>query len=163
MEFTEELSTYLKDHLAGAQFALSLLDDLLEHVRSEHAALLHGLREEIEMDRSILSGLLRHSDESESLPKELAAQIGEKAARLKLTLTSELGRLEAVELLSLGVLGKLALWRTLETLHPEAIGGADWQLVDLIPRARSQHDRLERLRLTLARQLFLKNPSEAEL
>lgn len=159
MGLTEELSTYLKDHLAGARFALSLLDDLLAHERSELGTVLRELREEIEMDRSILVGLLHETQETESAPKDIAAQITEKAARLKLSLTSGLGRFEAIELLGLGILGKMALWRTLEELRPFVSALTDLPLVGLIPRARSQHARLEGLRLTLARQLFSKSES----
>jgi hypothetical protein len=160
MELQNPLSTYLKDHLAGARFALSLLDDLLDHEQTDYATLLRELRGEIETDRSMLLGLLHESDESESLPKELLAKLGEKAARLKLPVTSELGRFESIELLSLGVLGKLALWRTMEALRPELIAFNEVPVVDLISRARSQHDRLEQLRIKLARQLFLQMPSK---
>jgi hypothetical protein len=73
----------------------------------------------------------------------------EKVGRLKLngqlTGYSPLSRLEELEILSLGVEGKLAMWRALDRAGvPEA------DLEILIKRAQSQRRRLERQRLDAA-------------
>jgi hypothetical protein len=78
----------------------------------------------------------------------------EKAGRLKrngeLLGYSSLSRLEALEALSFGVEGKLALWHTLRHTHGSdpRLQGVD--LDELIGRARSQRRRLERQRVRAA-------------
>jgi hypothetical protein len=60
----------------------------------------------------------------------------------------------ALETLTLGVQGKLALWKALKQItgvHPALAGP---RLDDLIRRAQAQHDALERERLTSAPTVF---------
>jgi hypothetical protein len=82
------------------------------------------------------------------LAKVTGAWLAEKAGRLKLNGSllsySPLSRLEELELLALGVEGKLRLWLALQ--RAEVVrGGHD--LESLVKRARSQLRRLERYRL----------------
>ena len=75
-------------------------------------------------------------------------------ARLKLTgATSgdrELGTFLALETLSLGVEGKLALWQALAAIGEAEPGLEGMNLQDLIRRAEIQRVALERERLALA-------------
>jgi hypothetical protein len=147
------LATYLNDHLAGAQFAIRLL----EHLRESNAGEPIGnfaakLLVDIEDDRTVLQGIAQRFGGQPNPLKEAAAWLAEKASRLKLRLGSdaEIGRFEALEALSLGVLGKLALWRALE-----AVANTNTQLrgIDfdrLSARAESQHSEIEAYRLTAA-------------
>ena len=73
---------------------------------------LHG--GEIEEDQTVVRDLLRRLDASENPVKQAAAWLAEKAGRGKIDAsdTSDpLGRLEALETLKLGILGKLAVAR----------------------------------------------------
>jgi hypothetical protein len=82
--------------------------------------------------------------------KVAAAWLSEKATRLKLNgellRYSDLSRLEELELLALGVRGKLAMWDALILTHAKdrRLEGRD--LEGARYRARSQLRRLERLR-----------------
>ena len=86
--------------------------------------------------------------------KLLASVAGEKLGRFKLngelTRYSPLSRLEELELLSLGVEGKLALWRALR-----ANVDADVDFDALIQRATAQRRRLERLRVKAAAEALV--------
>jgi hypothetical protein len=150
--------TYLQDHLAGARFALELLDDLASQPVPEHIVLFRELREEIDSDRAVLVNFLSNFDETASLSREVVSWIGEKAAQLKLSLGTTFGRFEAIEILSLGVLGKLALWQTIEAVAPDCAAERELPLDYLVSRARSQHDRLEHLRISYAEFALVEQP-----
>jgi len=148
-------TTYLHDHLAGARFAVSLLEDLnAQTVDADAAALAASLLPRIRQDRAVVEGLLDDFCEDPSTFKEMAAWFTQKASRLKLTLSKPDGIFEAVELLTLGVLGKLALWNTLRTLEPLDMGPTHLDLGSLIAGAESQHAALEALRRRLAIKAF---------
>ncbi len=149
-----ELTTYLQDHLAGARFGLSLLGDLAEDAPARIAAIAKRLLPEIEQDRVMLERTLGQLESRISYSKEFAAWLTQKASRIKLSLSTPFGQFEAIETLSLGVLGKLALWRTLQTIEPKPTWSTELDLPGLIQRARGQHRQLERLRLQLAKATF---------
>jgi hypothetical protein len=64
----------------------------------------------------------------------------------------EVARLEDLELLCLGIQGKLLLWRALEPLEHPAFEGSD--LGALARRAEDQRDRLEPFRRRAAAAAF---------
>lgn len=157
MRSNSALSTYLDDHLAGATAGL----ELARRTASNHAgtpaeALLRELIDEIADDRQTLIELQMRLGLKPSPIKAAAGWAAERMARLKLrhAMTHErrLSRLLELETLSLGIAGKLALWRSLkasiETLPP----GID--LNDLIERAEHQRAGVERCRLDDARAAF---------
>jgi hypothetical protein len=146
------LSTYLQDHLAGAGFAIGLLEDMRgsgdESVRTWAAR----LQPEIEKDRTVLQALAEAVGEGGSPVKESTAWVAQKASRLKLTPGDAFGTFEAVEVLSLGILGKLALWRALRvSLRERNEHIAKLDLDDLEKRAVNQHNSAEQMRLSMAR------------
>jgi hypothetical protein len=149
------LPTYLCDHLAGANFALELLEDLKEQkIHGQTAALAEKLYAEVDEDRGELEGLVNDLGESKNLLKDAAGWVAQKASRFKLRLQEPIGIFEAVELLSLGVLGKRALWRALQRLDDDQIPLGNEKLELLALRAEQQHALLEDLRLCLARLAF---------
>jgi hypothetical protein len=146
------MDVYLNDHLAGAMLG----SDLAEQIRSQNqrtplGELMGVLAPQIEQDRQTLIALMECLDSSKNPVKQAGAWVTEKATRVKFAGVSsgepELGRFMALESLALGVLGKLKLWKTLQQVvdrYPEI---AAVNLDELIDRARSQHDLLERERL----------------
>jgi hypothetical protein len=82
--------------------------------------------------------------------KEAAAWVAQKVGRFKFRLSEPIGVFEAVEALSLGVLGKLALWKALDCLASTDDRMVGLPLEDLMARAMDQHKQLEALRLQLA-------------
>ena len=145
------LGTYIHDHLAGAQFAVKLLEDLqaqADDVRTK--ALARELLSDIEADRKVLQDFATRIGEESSTAKEAAAWIVQKLSRVKLAPGDKLGAFEAVETLCLGILGKLSLWNALETLRETDPRIAELGLASLAERARQQHAKIEKLRLALA-------------
>jgi hypothetical protein len=151
---------YLHDHLAGARFAIEVLQDLAK-LPPENAAgrVAAKLLPEIEDDRQILEQLAARSGDAGSTLKEAAAWVAQKASRLKLRLGNDpdFGTFEAVEILTLGVLGKSALWRAIERLPAGDSRRANLDLSALNRRALAQFDLLDEVRLELASSLFAAN------
>jgi hypothetical protein len=155
----ETLTTYLDDHLAGAQGALALLERL-EPDPSDGLD-LEGLQREIEEDREAATRLLETWGEKPSGIKRAAGWVAQQLSRPKLPDDGALGRFEALELLSLGILGKRALWRTLAALRADAAAEtlpSALELERLEARANDQHERVERARLACARRAFHARP-----
>jgi hypothetical protein len=155
---TDPLGVYLHDHRAGATFALELLEQLVEeHSEEPLGAFAAKLRSEIGADVRVLEGIIaRLGLEGAGPAKQVAVWIGEKASRVRLRRAAGrgLGTLLVLETLSLGVLGKLALWQALADLAPRdgSLHGIDFRR--LADRARSQHARLEERRLDAARAVL---------
>jgi hypothetical protein len=147
------LGTYLHDHLAGAAFAIDLLQALQGRYSDEALGqLASNLLVEVEQDRETLQRIIdRVGKESPDL-KQAAAWLAEKVSRLKLNHDDPdgLGTLQALETLALGIQGKRALWRALSAV-PEIhnrIGKVD--LEQLIVRAQRQYTQVEESRLLVA-------------
>jgi len=67
---------------------------------------------------------------------------------------SPLSRLEELEFLSLGVEGKLLLWRCLESVSSAEQRLAGFDFATLVKRAEVQREELERFRLEAAVDAF---------
>jgi hypothetical protein len=148
----DPLATYLEDHLAGATGAIELLGRLRDqHAGDRLGALAAQLLEEIEADHAVLEALAARVGQGSSVLKDATAWIGAKVSRLKLGgLSDDLGLLEALETLALGILGKRALWCALAVIAPTDGRLAGLDLAGLIARAESQHDRVEDERRRMA-------------
>jgi hypothetical protein len=151
------LSTYLNDHLAASLGAVELARRAASS-NSENpiGSSLAELALDLDQDRQALYGIMAELDAGADRIKLTVGWTAEKLGRLKLNGRllgySPLSRLEEIELLLLGVEGKLLLWQALEQL-PEA-GRLDPPLYRLIARARSQRRILRRLRLEAVRLAF---------
>jgi hypothetical protein len=128
------LSTYLNDHLAGATAGVNLA----RRVAGDLAG-------DIEEDREALLDVMQRLAVGQDRLRVAAGWGAEKALRY-----APLSRLEELEALSLGVEGKLALWRTLRHTYGDdpRLAGVDFD--ELAGRAQSQRRRLERRRLSAA-------------
>lgn len=155
---TSVLTTYLNDHLAGSVAALELLDLLYNTSPAGEREHYSRLREEIEEDQRVLQQTIHRLGGKESRVRKAAAWLTEKLGRAKLRFDDpgdgELRALEALETLGLGIQGKLALWRLLETVAASIPELAPLDLSGLQRRARDQFDRVDRLRLQAARAAF---------
>jgi hypothetical protein len=155
-EADQALRTYLGDHTAGAEHAIQLLRALKE----EHQATALGdfvtvQLPQVEDDLKILEDLARRFNAEGFQVKELAGWLGDKLTRFKLAPGgSPFNTFEVLEFLSLGILGKRALWRTLiaiSSMHPQL---QELDLYSLVERAELQHDATETMRLLVAKQVF---------
>ena len=160
------LKIYLADHLAAATAGVALSRRTARsNAETEFGDVLWRLAGEIEDDRRTLEGIVAELGFRKSTTKEALAWLGEKAGRLKLNGQirgySPLSRVLELEALSVGVAGKLALWKSLLATPgiPERLSGFD--LDDLSERAGRQRAEIEGYRLRAAREAFAAGASEA--
>ena len=149
------LKIYLNDHLAGSMAGLELAKRCCSSNEGTPLGdFLKRLIEEIEADKSALEELMDALGASKDPVKQLAAWAGEKLGRLKmngqLTGYSDLSRLEELEGLSLGVEGKLSLWRSLNKVADHDSRLATTNFGELVARAQKQREDLEVHRLEAA-------------
>ena len=146
------IDVYLNDHLAGA----TLGSDLAAQIRDRHEGtplgdLMRSIAAEIEEDRQTLLDLMDRMDVSRNPVKRAAGWMGEKISRVKFSgLVSgepDHGAFMALESLTLGVAGKMCLWRVLKVVASQYPQVASTDLDGLIARAEAQHTALEAERL----------------
>ncbi|MEJ7876310.1 MAG: hypothetical protein WKF62_06585 [Solirubrobacterales bacterium] len=147
------LGIYLNDHRAGSVMGVELSKRAAaRNEGTELGEFLAGLSRDIEADCDSLKAIMDHLGVTENRMKMPIAWMAERLGRLKpngqLTGYSPLSRLLELEGLTLGVTGKLALWRSLAATRSDldAFG-----LERLIERAESQRDALEAHRVEAAR------------
>jgi|SRR6185312_5441371 len=153
----EALQTYLHDHYSGATFAAELLESVSDEFRGhELGRLASEILQEINHDRETLKTLIHQTGSARPDLKDAAAWVAEKVSRLKLTKNDPygLGVFQALETLSLGVLGKKALWATLQRLAEVDQRIRQPDFAALAQRAQDQFARIEEYRLRLAQTTF---------
>lgn len=158
---SDPLATYLHDHLAASQFAIELLKNLHEqHAGQALGEFAATLLREVEEDRQTLQRIAEQAGTQASVLKDATAWVGEKVSRWKLwhTDSGELGTLEALETLALGILGKQALWRALSVVAPTNARVLGENFDALAARAQAQHARVEERRLQAARAVLQATP-----
>ena len=143
------LGTYLNDHPAGSTTGRELARRAAANNRSSPLGeFLRELAREIDEDRDTLLTLMRELDVRVDRLKVLGGWTLEKVARLKpngkLLGYSPLSRLLELEGLTLGVRGKLALWRALSEIQIEQPALAAAGLTALEDRAERQLSQSER-------------------
>jgi hypothetical protein len=152
----ERLDTYLNDHLAGSVAAIELLDDLIEHHSEDRFGKFFGdLRDDIRADQDILRDLIRKLGAEESAIRKAGAWVAEKFSRAKIGDADDSAELlQALEGLALGITGKQLLWRSLAAIASNfpALQGIDFS--ELEKRAQEQFERVETLRVEMAREAF---------
>jgi hypothetical protein len=150
------LHTYLNDHLAGSVAAIELLDHLIEqHSEDRFGKTFRDLRDEIQADQETLRNLIRKLGAKESAIRKTGAWLAEKFSQVKIgDADDSAGLLQALEALALGITGKQLLWRALAAIAPNflALQGSDFG--ELEKRAREQFERVEALRIQMAREAF---------
>ena len=155
MADNEPLDSYLNDHLAGSAAAV----ELVERIRDNNpgtalATSMESIRTEIEADRATLQEVMARLGVVRSTPKQVAGKVLETLSRLRLnervTGSPEVTLLMELETLSLGIEGKLALWRALGQVKGDRPELAAFDLPKLEERALDQRNRIEPYRLQAA-------------
>jgi hypothetical protein len=149
---SENLERYLNYHLAGSVGAIRLIQHLSEAM-DEPASRDYfvSLKAAVEEDQALLKQLVDGLGHVKGRPMLIAADITSRIGDLKLMWdgfeSGQLGLLEGLEMLALGIQGKRLLWRALKEIscwYPE------WGDVDfshLEKRAVHQRDGVERWRI----------------
>jgi hypothetical protein len=149
------LGIYLNDHLAGATAGVGRARMVRQAGEgTEFAGRLAEICREVEEDRATLVSIMDDLGVGRSWIKPALGDLGERIGRLKpngrLRDHSPLGRVIDLEVLLLGITGKLRLWRLLEELLD---GETEADLPGLVRRAEAQRTRVEELQVRAARLL----------
>lgn len=153
---SEELVTYLNDHLAGSVAAIELLEHLLsDHEADRFGKFLTDLRDQVQEDQDTLRALIRRLGAEQSAARKASAWLLEKFTRVKLGSSVERsGLLQALEALALGITGKELLWRSLKEIAAASpkLQGMDFAALE--KRAQEQFQMVESERLLLSREVL---------
>ncbi|MDP2709586.1 MAG: hypothetical protein Q8O56_00085 [Solirubrobacteraceae bacterium] len=140
------LDTYLNDHLAGATAGTNLAKMASEeHQTDEHGPFFSEIHAAIKSDYETLQQLIAALGVDESASKTALAELGSKMMGPKFTAgdDDDLNAFVTLETLSIGVEGKVCMWKALKTIagdHPEF---APFDVDALLERAISQRERIE--------------------
>jgi hypothetical protein len=150
------LGIYLNDHLAGSVVGGNLARRIArQNEGNEYGRKVAEIAGELDEDQATLRELMERAGVRQKQLRLVAARITELATRLKrngqLIGYSPLSRVLELEGLTMGITGKLELWRSLEAVEdgPE-LGGIDF--ASLAARAADQRDRVEELRVNAAQE-----------
>jgi hypothetical protein len=149
------LDVYLTDHLAGATAGVNLAQMAAdEHRSDEHGPFLSEIASEIKADYDELERLIDEIGTDRSATKTAAAEVGSKLMAPKFVGgdDDELNAFVTIETLSIGVEGKLCMWKALKLVEDSNATLQSFDIDELLERARSQRDRLEAKRLEIAPQ-----------
>jgi hypothetical protein len=147
------LATYLNDHVAGANIALELLDQLTQEAEDLRPRLT-ALKMHIEEDLAELRKLMGRLKIAESRVRRMGSWIAEGFAEIKFGMDDDpkgpFRRLERLEALAVGIEGKIALWRALQTAarFNKDLEGPDYE--QLLVRGAEQRSCVEIWRLDAA-------------
>jgi hypothetical protein len=155
MAETEPLDVYLNDHLAGSAAAVELVERLrANNEGTPLAAHMEKLALEIEQDRDTLGEVMHRLGVVRSTTKQVAGKVLETLSRMRLneriTGSAEVTRLLELEALSLGIEGKVLLWRSLTEVAAVRPELAEFDLPALATSAVSQRAGVEPFRLEAA-------------
>jgi hypothetical protein len=151
----EGLEVYLTDHLAGATAGVNLSQMAAEeHRADEHGAFFGEIASEIKADFETLERLVEELGVGKSATKTAAAEIGSKIMAPKFVGgdDDELNAFITLETLSMGVEGKVCMWKALKTVEDAYPTLESYGLDELIARGQSQRERIEAERLEIAPQ-----------
>jgi hypothetical protein len=150
---SEPLVTYLNDHLGGAQIAIQLLEAMRDqHDDPKFREFARLLLPEIEADDRMLRSVAEKVDAGPSVAKKVGGWLLEKVSRPKLghTGSTDFEMFESLELLALGIHGKLCLWKALQAASRLDPRLHEYNFAELIGRAEQQYNKVESQRLDLA-------------
>ena len=152
MSDSDNIAVYLTDHLGGSAAALELLDSLRADADPELGEVLEAVQDEILEDRETLLRVMRSVNVEPGAAKQVAGRVAGAALRLHaseaVTGSAELSQLLRLEVLVLGISGKIAGWTALGASRDGRLEGVD--IDGLVERARSQLIRVEPYRLRAA-------------
>jgi hypothetical protein len=145
---------YLNDHLAGATAGVELVKQAAERHDGELGEFFTQLADEITGDYNTLTSLMDQLDAHASGAKEVLAKAGSVASEAKFSGESmddpSFGTFLTLETLSIGVEGKLCMWKALKVVEGDVPELAAANVDTLIERAQSQRDKIEGKRLEVA-------------
>ena len=160
----DPLAVYLHDHLAGSSFAVELLEKLAsEFAGTPSGEVARELLEQVQIDRNTLEQLIAKVGKANPDLYDALGWIAERVSRIKLKHDDPagIGAFEAFETISLGILGKRALWEALQVRQnaDTRVAGLDYPA--LIARAEQQFQKANQYRLELIHDALSKQESQS--
>ncbi len=149
------LDTYLNDHMAGATAGTNLAKMAAEeHQTDEHGPFFSEIYAEVSADKDTLEQLMTALGVDESASKTALAEVGSKLMGPKFTAgeDDELNAFVTLETLSIGVEGKVCMWKALKTVEADYPAFESFDIDDLLARATSQREKIEAQRQKMAPQ-----------
>jgi hypothetical protein len=112
----EDLNTYLHDHVAGSEAAMEVMCILNENSDEPvFTQVLDWLLIQVKEDKATLENLAASVNTSSNTLKNSAAWLGARVVSVKTRAgKSSFGAFKGLEFLSLGLQGKLHLWKALQ-------------------------------------------------
>jgi hypothetical protein len=159
---SDSLAIYLHDHYAGSHFAIELLDSIQQQYPAAPLGdFARRISQEIEQDRHALRHLIDAVGKSHLDTAEVLGWLSEKAGQLKLRRdhSEGLGTFEALEMLALGIQGKVSLWTALPEIRQVDPRVPDLDFATLLARAQTQYNQVDEQRLLLAATTFAPSSS----
>jgi hypothetical protein len=146
------LDVYLNDHLAGATAGVNLAEMATEeHQGDAHGAFFAEITSDIKADYDVLVQLMDDLAVEKSATKAALAEVGSKLSAPKFKGTDDpLNAFVTLETLSIGVEGKICMWKALKTVAEGNPALGELDLDDLIARGEDQRSRIEDQRLSVA-------------
>ena len=157
------LDTYLNDHMAGATAGTNLAQMASEeHQTDEHGPFFSEIYAEISADKDTLQQLIEALGVEESATKSALAEVGSKVMAPKFTAGEDdaLNAFVTLETLSIGVEGKVCMWKALKTVEADYPAFENFDVDALLARATSQREKIETQRQKMAPQA-LKHTADA--
>ncbi|HUP81862.1 MAG TPA: hypothetical protein VM260_25145 [Pirellula sp.] len=148
------VATYLSDHRGGAATAIQIVERLI--VQTDNPSFKHCLErllEQIKNDIEVLEQIAKSYPTNTSWFKRFLGWFVGILSGVKFhkSIVGRFGEFEAVEFISLGILGKRALWRILKEFQFQEFKSLAIDLDCLIQSAQTQFDEVEAWRLTLGK------------
>jgi hypothetical protein len=149
----------LNDHLAGSVAAVALIDDLAQSdIDLGLKEVLARLKREINEEQQVLRKVMSECSIREESVKKAMAWLGEKLSRWKIGSKTPDGNclplMMGLEVLCLGITGKLLGWRVLAVVFGPKLSSLGINIEQLEHRAAAQRDLVERHRLAYAVKTF---------
>ena len=141
------------DHMAGATAGSNLAQMASEeHQTDEHGPFFSEIYAEIKADRETLAQLIGALGVEESASKTALAEIGSKMMGPKFTAgeDDQLNAFVTLETLSIGVEGKVCMWKALKTVQSDYPAFEQFDVEDLLARAVTQREKIEAQRQKMA-------------
>lgn len=147
------LDTYLNDHIAGATAGRNLAKMAAqEHQTDEHGPFFSEIYAAVDADYGTLKQVAAALRVDESAGKTALAEIGSKVMGAKFTGgdDDDLNAFVTLETLSIGIEGKVCMWKALKTVAADYPAFAEFDLDDLLARATEQREKIEEQRQKMA-------------
>ena len=149
-------ATYLRDHLAGADTAIQMVQGLSDAYRGvPEGALFESLYEQFREDRGVVEGILAELGYTSRSAKRLAGRATGSALRAVAGgAPGDLSLFRTLEALAIGVQGKRCLWRAAQALVALPHPPGRRSFVELEADAVRQWEAIERHRRSLVPRTF---------